>query len=38
MDQHTIDTYNKIAQEYDDETVGFWSTVMIRVVQRFSKY
>lgn len=24
MDQQTIDTYNKMAQEYDDETVDFW--------------
>lgn len=24
MDQKTIDTYNKMAKEYDDETSGFW--------------
>ena len=24
MDQQTIDTYNKMAKEYDDETVDFW--------------
>ncbi|HVX90699.1 MAG TPA: class I SAM-dependent methyltransferase [Candidatus Paceibacterota bacterium] len=24
MDQQTIDTYNKMAREYDDETVDFW--------------
>lgn len=24
MDRQTIDTYNKMAQEYDDETVDFW--------------
>jgi ubiquinone/menaquinone biosynthesis C-methylase UbiE len=24
MDQKTIDTYNKMAKEYDDETVDFW--------------
>ncbi len=24
MDKQTIDTYNKMAKEYDDETVGFW--------------
>jgi ubiquinone/menaquinone biosynthesis C-methylase UbiE len=25
MDQQTIDTYNKLAKEYDDETVDFWN-------------
>jgi len=25
MDRQTINTYNKMAQEYDDETVDFWS-------------
>lgn len=24
MDQQTIDTYNKMARQYDDETVDFW--------------
>jgi ubiquinone/menaquinone biosynthesis C-methylase UbiE len=24
MDKQTIDTYNKMAKEYDDETVDFW--------------
>ena len=24
MDQKTIDTYNKMAKEYDDETIDFW--------------
>lgn len=24
MDQQTINTYNKMAKEYDDETVNFW--------------
>lgn len=24
MDQQTIDTYNKMAKEYDEETVDFW--------------
>ena len=24
MDQQTIDTYNKMAQEYEDETSSFW--------------
>ncbi len=24
MDQQTIDTYNKMAKEYDDETIDFW--------------
>lgn len=24
MDRQTIDTYNKLAKEYDDETVDFW--------------
>ncbi len=26
MDQKTIETYNQMAQEYDDETIGFWET------------
>jgi ubiquinone/menaquinone biosynthesis C-methylase UbiE len=25
MDQQTIDTYNKMAKEYDDETIDFWN-------------
>lgn len=24
MDEKTIDTYNQMAKEYDDETIGFW--------------
>lgn len=24
MDKQTINTYNKMAQEYDDETIDFW--------------
>jgi ubiquinone/menaquinone biosynthesis C-methylase UbiE len=24
MDRQTIDTYNQMAREYDDETIGFW--------------
>jgi ubiquinone/menaquinone biosynthesis C-methylase UbiE len=25
MDQQTIDTYNRLAKEYDDETIDFWN-------------
>lgn len=35
MDQATIDTYDKLAKEYDDETVGFWDKFPRTILDRF---
>jgi ubiquinone/menaquinone biosynthesis C-methylase UbiE len=35
MDQQTIDTYNKMAKEYDDETVDFWEQFPRTFVDKF---
>lgn len=35
MDQQTIDTYNKMAKEYDDETIDFWERFPRTFVNRF---
>ncbi len=35
MDTKTIDTYNKLAREYDDETLGFWDSFPRTFVDHF---
>ena len=35
MDKQTIDTYNKTAQEYDDETADFWNKFPRTFLDRF---
>jgi ubiquinone/menaquinone biosynthesis C-methylase UbiE len=35
MDQQTIDTYNKMAKGYDDETVDFWEQFPRTFVDKF---
>ena len=35
MDQITIDTYNKMAKEYDDETIEFWNTFPRTFLDKF---
>lgn len=35
MDQATIDTYNQLAKEYDDETTGFWDKFPRTILDRF---
>jgi ubiquinone/menaquinone biosynthesis C-methylase UbiE len=37
MDQQTIDTYNKLAQEYDNETKDFWERFPRTIIDNFSK-
>lgn len=37
MDQKTIDTYNKLAQEYDAETVDFWERFPRTVIDEFTR-
>lgn len=37
MDQQTINTYNKMAKEYDDETVDFWEQFPRTFVDKFIK-
>ena len=37
MDQQTIDTYNKKAREYDDETVSFWQDIPKTFVNKFAE-
>jgi ubiquinone/menaquinone biosynthesis C-methylase UbiE len=37
MDQQTIDTYNKMAKEYDDETVDFWERFPRIFLDKFIK-
>lgn len=35
MDQQTIDTYNKMSKEYDDETIDFWKRFPRTFVDKF---
>lgn len=35
MDKQTIDTYNKMAKEYDDETIDFWERFPRTFVDKF---
>ena len=35
MDSKTIDTYNKRAREYDNETSDFWQVIPRTIVDRF---
>lgn len=35
MDQRTIDTYNKTAKEYDDETADFWNLFPRTFIDKF---
>ena len=37
MDQKTIDTYNKMAREYDEETVDFWNRFPRTTIDSFAK-
>lgn len=37
MDQQTIDTYNKMAKEYDDETIDFWDQFPRTFLDKFIK-
>lgn len=37
MDKQTIDTYNKMAKEYDDETVDFWDQFPRTFLDKFIK-
>jgi ubiquinone/menaquinone biosynthesis C-methylase UbiE len=36
MDQQTIDTYNKMAQEYDQETTDFWDRFPRTFIDKFA--
>lgn len=36
MDKQTIDTYNALAQEYDDETIDFWETFPRTFIDAFA--
>ncbi|MEK7464334.1 MAG: class I SAM-dependent methyltransferase [Patescibacteria group bacterium] len=35
MDQKTIDTYNQIAEEYNDETTDFWERFPRTIIDKF---
>jgi ubiquinone/menaquinone biosynthesis C-methylase UbiE len=35
MDKETIDTYNKMAKEYDNETADFWDKFPISFIDKF---
>jgi len=37
MDKKTIDTYNELAQEYDDETKDFWERFPRSILDKFIK-
>lgn len=37
MDAQTIETYNKLSKEYDEETVDFWELFPATVIDTFSK-
>jgi len=37
MDQKTIDTYNKMAKEYDDETSDFWERFPKTFINKFTE-
>ena len=36
MDKPTIDTYNKLAHEYDEETMGFWDMFPDTITTHFA--
>lgn len=38
MDQQTIDTYNKMAKEYDDETADFWDSFPQTFLDKFTEF
>lgn len=38
MDKQTIDTYDRMAQEYDDETVDFWTQFPTTVLDVFAQH
>ena len=38
MHKQTIDTYNKLAKEYDEETQGFWEKFPYTFFDEFQKY
>ncbi|NNM83882.1 class I SAM-dependent methyltransferase [Candidatus Parcubacteria bacterium] len=37
MDKRTIDTYNLLAKEYDEETVGFWERFPRTFIDKFAE-
>jgi ubiquinone/menaquinone biosynthesis C-methylase UbiE len=37
MDKKTIDTYNKMAKEYDEETIDFWERFPRNILDKFAK-
>jgi ubiquinone/menaquinone biosynthesis C-methylase UbiE len=37
MDQKTIDTYNKMAQDYDNETIDFWERFPKTFITKFTE-
>ena len=37
MDKITIDTYNKQAADYDNETADFWKHFQVDIINEFSK-
>jgi ubiquinone/menaquinone biosynthesis C-methylase UbiE len=38
MDKHTIDTYNVLAKEYDEETIGFWDNFPRTFIDTFAEH
>jgi ubiquinone/menaquinone biosynthesis C-methylase UbiE len=38
MDEKTIQTYNLMAKEYDEETSGFWQDFPSQIIDQFCKY
>ena len=38
MDEKTIQTYNLMAKEYDEETTGFWRDFPSQIIDQFSKH
>lgn len=38
MDEKTIQTYNLMAKEYDEETSGFWRDFPSQIIDKFCKY
>lgn len=38
MDKQTIDTYNKMAKEYDDETIDFWDQFPRTFINKFVEH
>lgn len=37
MDNLTIKTYNKLAQEYDEETISFWERFPDTIISTFAE-